>query len=596
MELRHIDIACLTVSPANMRDGRKAPDLTNILPSVRARGVLVPLIVRQNGSPGTFEIVAGRRRFHAAQAVAEETGEAEPLPCAIIEAGDDAAALEASLIENVARLDPDEVTRWESFTRLVREGRRPEDIALTFGLTELQVKRTLALGNLLPRIRSLYRRGEIDTVSIRHLTLADRKRQREWLALFDDDPLRCPMGYSLKAWLFGGSSIPTTAALFDLSSYTGGIVTDLFGEDSYFASAECFWSAQMEAVEGRANAYREQGWGEVVVLPTGTPFHSWDHERCPKRKGGKVFIAMSPRGDVSIHEGYISLKDARRRAKAESGEGEAKPVRPEISAPLASYTDLHRHAAVRAALADQPSVALRVMVAHAITGSGLWSVRVEPQRGATDAITESVESCAAEAAFDEKRRAMLALLGFHPETPTVTGGYDGEHGIAGLVAQLLPLPDNDVLAILAIAMGETLAAGTPLIELLGRELAVDMAHVWTADDALLDLIRDKEVLDAVLDDVAGESVAGANAKTTGKVKRQIIRDCLTGANGRAKVEGWVPKWMHFPPAAYTGRGGVPTISRAAMIAPMIPTDEAEPEAAQGADPADAPDPELARAA
>jgi len=596
MELRHIDIPCLSVSPANMRDGKKAPDLANILPSVRARGVLVPLIVRQNGSPDTFEVVAGRRRFHAAQTVAEETGEADPLPCAIIEAGDDAAALEASLIENVARLDPDEVTRWESFTRLVREGRRPEDIALTFGLTELQVKRTLALGNLLPRIRSLYRRGEIDAVSIRHLTLADRKRQRDWLALFDDDPLRCPTGYRLKAWLFGGESIPVTAALFDLSSYTGGVVADLFGEDSYFASAESFWAAQMEAVEARANTYREQGWGEVVVLPTGTPFHSWEHERCPKRKGGKVFIAVSPRGDVSLHEGYNSLKDARRCAKAECGEGEAKPVRPEVSAPLASYIDLHRHAVVRGALADQPSVALRVMVAHAIIGSALWSVRVEPQRCANEAITESVESCAAEAVFDEKRRAVLALLGYDPEAPTITGGYDGDLGLAGLLAQLLRLPDSDVLAILAIVMGETLAAGTRLIELLGRELAVDMAQVWTPDDALLDLIRDREVLDAVLADVAGESVALANAKTTGKVKRQIIRDCLTGANGRAKVEGWVPKWMHFPPAAYIGRGGVPTVSRAAMIAPLIPTDEAEPDAAEGADPADAPDPELPHAA
>jgi ParB family chromosome partitioning protein len=36
-----------------MRAGRKAPDIANILPSVRARGVLVPLIVRQNGSPDT---------------------------------------------------------------------------------------------------------------------------------------------------------------------------------------------------------------------------------------------------------------------------------------------------------------------------------------------------------------------------------------------------------------------------------------------------------------------------------------------------------------------------------------------------------------
>lgn len=123
MELKHIDIAKLAISGVNMRGKGKA-DLSNILPSVRARGVLVPLIVRQNGTPDTYEIVAGKRRYQAALAVAQETGEAEALPCAVMEAGDDAAALEASLIENIARLDPDEVTRWECFTRLVREGRR----------------------------------------------------------------------------------------------------------------------------------------------------------------------------------------------------------------------------------------------------------------------------------------------------------------------------------------------------------------------------------------------------------------------------------------------------------------------------------------
>ena len=41
-----------------------------------------------------------------------------------------------------------------------------------------------------------------------------------------------------------------------------------------------------------------------------------------------------------------------------------------------------------------------------------------------------------------------------------------------------------------------------------------------------------------------------------KVKRTIIRDCLNGENGRAKVTSWVPKWMAFPPAVYTERGGV----------------------------------------
>jgi ParB family chromosome partitioning protein len=143
MELKHIEIAKLCVSAANMRAKGK-PDLLHILPSIRARGVLVPLLVRPAEGEDRFEIVAGKRRYHAELAVAEEGSGEDSLPCAIMEAGDDAAALEASLIENVARLDPDEVTLWETFTRLVREGRSPENIALTFGLTELQVKRTLA--------------------------------------------------------------------------------------------------------------------------------------------------------------------------------------------------------------------------------------------------------------------------------------------------------------------------------------------------------------------------------------------------------------------------------------------------------------------
>ena len=96
--------------------------------------------------------------------------------------------------------------------------------------------------------------------------------------------------------------------------------------------------------------------------------------------------------------------------------------------------------------------------------------------------------------------------------------------------------------------------------MLGPLLGTDMAKVWTADDALLDLIRDREVIGAVLRDVAGDTVAKANEGATGKVHRRIVRDCLTG-NGRAKVEGWVPKWMAFLPAAYTERGGVPTFSR-----------------------------------
>lgn len=56
MELRNIALCNLKVATVNVRHSRKAPDVSDILPSIRARGVLQPLLVRANGN--AFEIVA----------------------------------------------------------------------------------------------------------------------------------------------------------------------------------------------------------------------------------------------------------------------------------------------------------------------------------------------------------------------------------------------------------------------------------------------------------------------------------------------------------------------------------------------------------
>jgi ParB family chromosome partitioning protein len=211
-----------------------------------------------------------------------------------------------------------------------------------------------------------------------------------------------------------------------------------------------------------------------------------------------------------------------------------------------------------------------VLLAHAIMGSGLWTVRVEPQRALNDAIAESVETSQSEATFDLYRRDILGQLDFDSEAPAVVRGYDGTSGISGLFAKLLDCSDETILDALVVAMAETLEAGTPLIELLGRHLNIEMADSWSADRALLDLIKDREVLDAMVGELAGGEAAEANARATGKVKRQIVADCLAGTNGRAKVERFVPRWMAFPPGAYTGRGGVATVNRAAVVEQLLP--------------------------
>lgn len=584
MQIDHIPLGRLSVAAINMRRGRKVPDVSDILPSVRARGVLSPLFVRQaacpareGGQPDHFEILAGKRRYYASLAAARETGEDRSLPCIVLGPQDDAEALEISMIENLLREDPDEVTQWESFTRLVKEGRSTEDIAATFALTETKVKRILALGNLLPRIREAYRSEAIDAATIRHLTLASKAQQTAWLALFDDGEAHAPRGSQLKAWLFGGAAIATSVALFDLETYAGQIVTDLFGEEGYFAEADAFWAAQLAAVEARKAEYLAQGWAEVVVVPASAHFASWEYERLPRRKGGKVFIQLRRDGEVVFHEGYVARAEAEAAARRARGEdAQTKPARPEMTATLASYVDLHRHAAVAAQLATSPVLALRVMVAHAIAGSPLWSVRPADTASRNADVAASLAAAPASMALAEKRRAVLALLGMEADRASLTQDRYGSD-LLPVLHRLLALPDEEVLQVLALVMAETLAVGSEAVEYCGEHLSIDMAGHWQADAAFFGLLRDREVMLALLAETGGAAVASANAGEKGATIKGLIADHLTGTNERTKRERWVPRWMAFPPAAYTGRGGVPMVAAARRAGWMVRGNEAAPE-------------------
>ncbi len=430
MQLTTISLDHLSISPVNMRHGHRPPDISDILPSIKARGVLVPLLVRQNGKPDHFEIVAGRRRYFAAtQALADvhET-DASPgggnahhgsiidftsLPCAILDANDDAAALEASLIENIARLSPSEIEQYETFARLTKEGRSVAQIALTFGITEQQVHQRLALGNLNPRIRKLYTRDEIDNHTLQLLTLATKSQQAAWLKLADNPDDYAPEGAALKKWLFGGAPIPTQNALFRREAYTGHIITDLFGTDEYFADSDLFWSLQDAIIDERAKALRTAGWQSVQVLERGERFQTWQHVRVAKNKGGRAYISVGHDGTVEERLGYLTEREIRQQAR--SGDTEKSPTpKAELSAPLANYVALHRHAAIRLEVANNPRLALRMAVASLLcgesrmTGVGGLYCSADPQKALNDDITASVQQSHAVAAFRTRRRRPIA--------------------------------------------------------------------------------------------------------------------------------------------------------------------------------------------
>jgi ParB family chromosome partitioning protein len=547
MQLAHIEFSKLKISKTNMRYRDPPPDVSDILPSIRVKGVLEPLIVRPED--GKFGVVAGRRRWFSLKAVKEKMGEVAAPPCAIMAEGDDADAIEASLLENVARRDPDPMREYETFVRLIKEGRTVDGIAATFGMTVPQVRQRLALGNLLPKIRDAYRSEDVDDETVRHLTMASVAQQRKWLRLFNDPHQHAPRGYQLKQWLFGGQQIATGHALFKLADYTGQTVEDLFGEDSYFADADLFWALQNRAIADKRDAFLKAGWASVEILEVGARFHQYEHVKVSKKKGGKVFIEAHHDGAVQIFDGWLSQKEARKLAKAQEREtegGEKKQpasTGPIMTQALENYLDLHRHLVVRQAIIGNPQVAFRLAVAHMAAPSGNWNVRRDPQTARTPAIRASIENSPADAAFAAEEQAVRTLLGWTVDDDET---FAVRRETADVFAHLLALDDGDVLRVAAFFMARSLQAGSAVVEEVGARLNADARAYWQADDTFFDLIRDRATVNAVVAEVAGEAVAKANVAEKAKTQKQIVRDCLAGSNGRPKVEGWLPGWLAFP--------------------------------------------------
>ena len=568
MELQHIELSKLKISPLNVRKHGAEEDLAGMIASIKSLGVLQPLLVRPNCEG--FEVIAGKRRLLACQAIAQETGKAEPVPCAVLEAGDDAAAIEASLAENIARLPMDEIDQYEAFAALRAQGRSNADIAAQFGVTELLVKKRLAIAELIPQILNAYRKGDIEAETLRYLTMATKAQQKAWFKLFRDPKEFAPTGSRLKAWLFGGAEIPVSSALFPPEQYDGNVVSDLFGEQQYFDDAEKFWKLQMEAVIQRQANYLEAGWGDVVIMEVGDTFYQHDKVKRSKKDGGKIYISCAANGETGFHEGFLDEKEARRRdtatAKAKGkGKGEDKedrvPAKPELTKAAIRYLELHRQNAVRMELLKAPHLALRLVVASVISKESLWDVRPENQQASGNKeIAASIEGSKARAAFKAERKAVRELLGLPSKDGFLLSAGFGEIDNCELFARLLAMTDKEVLRVLTFLMAESLPAGSTAAEALGNILCVDMDKWWTPDQAFFELLRDKPAINAMLAEVAGGDVAREYVSGTAKAQKDVIVSYLAG-KGHRQVEAWKPRYMHFPMQGYTKRKGLPGVEQ-----------------------------------
>src|SRR6201987_356968 len=141
-----MDLAAITPSALQPRKdfGREA--LQELVDSIRQHGIIQPLIVREAG--GRFELIAGERRWRAAQEIGLAT-----VPV-IIRSANDLELLELSLIENLQRADLNPIEEAQGYARLANEfAMRQEDIALKVGRSRAAVANALRLLDLHPQVQ-----------------------------------------------------------------------------------------------------------------------------------------------------------------------------------------------------------------------------------------------------------------------------------------------------------------------------------------------------------------------------------------------------------------------------------------------------------
>src|SRR5690606_29926702 len=138
---RRLPVAYLRANPHNPRKSFLDSDLSDLTQSVKERGVLQPLIVRPvPGAVDAFEIVAGERRWRAAQRAG-----LHDVPVLIREASDK-EALELAIIENVQRADLNVLEEAQGYQALVDQYQYSQsELAAVIGKSKAHIANTLRL-------------------------------------------------------------------------------------------------------------------------------------------------------------------------------------------------------------------------------------------------------------------------------------------------------------------------------------------------------------------------------------------------------------------------------------------------------------------
>jgi ParB family chromosome partitioning protein len=188
MQLQEVKVSACYESETNPRGKDfEGKEFDELVASIREKGVLTAVLVRPRKKVGKdFEIVAGNRRFRAAQELKLET-----IPAQVQEMTDEEAA-EAQIVENLQRADIHPLEEGEAYRRLIEDkGYDVKNVALRVGKSETYVRGRLFLTNLIPPAAKKYRNGDFTeghAVLIAKLTPEEQKAALKYLGEWGEAP------------------------------------------------------------------------------------------------------------------------------------------------------------------------------------------------------------------------------------------------------------------------------------------------------------------------------------------------------------------------------------------------------------------------
>ena len=172
-ELSKLPIEFLVPGKYQPRKDMSPDALEDLASSIRAQGVIQPIVVRKVDDK-KYEIIAGERRWRASQ-----LAQLDEVPCLVKDVPDE-AAVAIALIENIQREDLNAMEEAQALDRLMNEfSLTHQEVAEAVGKSRTTVTNLLRLNNLNDDVKLLVEHGDIEMGHARALLALDGDKQSE---------------------------------------------------------------------------------------------------------------------------------------------------------------------------------------------------------------------------------------------------------------------------------------------------------------------------------------------------------------------------------------------------------------------------------